>query len=80
METAVDLAALQYSQVVAPADFSHQLCEFLHTSVHLKKGLHPPEVGCRKTCHTGKLVLQISSQLLDNCLPLLSIGSTYELW
>ena len=62
------LAALQDGQVVAPADFSHQWCEFFQTGVCLEKGLHPPEVGGRKATHAGKLCPQIGGKLFHHRL------------
>ena len=62
------LAALQDGQVVAPADFSHQWCEFFESGVRLEKGFHPPEVGSRKAAHAGKLRPQIGGELFHHRL------------
>ena len=68
------LAALQDGQVVAPADFSHQWCEFFESGVRLEKSLHPPEVGGRETAHAGKLRPQIGGELFHHRLaPTLNI-------
>ena len=66
--TAGVLAGLQNCQVMAPADFSHQWCEFFQAGVRLEKSFHPPEVGGRKAAHAGKLRPQIGGELFNHRL------------
>ena len=62
------LAAFQNGQVMTPADFSHQWCDFFKAAVRLKKDLHPPEVGGRESEATEK-----SQPLKDFFVPLLCV-------
>ena len=56
------LALLQNGEIMAPAYFSHQWCEFFGWSIRFHKQLHSPEIRGRETVGSRKLLLKIGGE------------------